>query len=525
MRTFLLSLFLLASLIASAQTALPTKRITLFKNSTAMIVKEGTANVKNDEVLLPIPDQTLNGTFFIGSTKDNILRSVVLKDDTLKKKTKCETVAQFLAGNIGKHATIYYNPFSPAIQGSDKTLSGMVTEYKPGNSVMKFQTDAGKIMVMPVAQVYQAEFGQDPSPSYETDSIKRMVVIQPDKATASMQLQEVYMTKGFNWIPSYYLKIKDGKTARLEMKATLENYAEDLNDAEAEIVVGAPQMNSSGTLDPITYNYITSVAASTGYSNVYQPRGYDKNNYYQSNAAGSYGDAGAAPPSVSSDADYSTDGEKVGDLYVYKLGKITLPNKSKGLFPIFSGNVDYKDKYEASIGDWASYASAHYLSAEEKTYDVFHSLELTNTTGVPLTTASVMVVNEKDQFMAQDELKYTPVGSNTFIRLSKAIDIVLKNNEEEKNREDNAKKIAKQSYSRVTLKGTINLTNYQKKDVTVCITKSVNGSVLSQSDGGKNTTGKSNKYMNPASEIKWEVSLGANDKKTLTYEYEVYFIP
>ena len=144
MRTFLLSLFLLASLIASAQTALPTKRITLFKNSTAMIVKEGTANVKNDEVLLPIPDQTLNGTFFIGSTKDNILRSVVLKDDTLKKKTKCETVAQFLAGNIGKHATIYYNPFSPAIQGSDKTLSGMVTEYKPGNSVMKFQTDAGK---------------------------------------------------------------------------------------------------------------------------------------------------------------------------------------------------------------------------------------------------------------------------------------------------------------------------------------------------------------------------------------------
>ena len=89
-----------------------------------------------------------------------------------------------------------------------------------------------------------------------------------------------------------------------------------------------------------------------------------------------------------------------------------------------------------------------------------------------------MVVNEKDQFVAQDELKYTPVGSTSNIRLSKAIDIIMKNSEEEKNREDNAKKIGKVVYSKVILKGSVNVDNYQNKDVTVSITKSLSGTVL-----------------------------------------------
>jgi hypothetical protein len=166
-----------------------------------------------------------------------------------------------------------------------------------------------------------------------------------------------------------------------------------------------------------------------------------------------------------------------------------------------------------------------YEQQEEKNFDVFHSIELKNTTNVPFTTASVMVMNEKEQFVAQDELKYTPAGASTTVRLSKAVDIIMKNAEEEKNREDNAKKIGKTVYSKVFLKGTVNIDNYQDKEVTVTITKTINGTVTEVKDGGK--VAKKNPYsnINPQSEIKWEVKLASNQKKTLTYDYEVLFVP
>jgi ribosomal protein S1 len=77
----------------------------------------------------------------------------------------------------------------------------------------------------------------------------------------------------------------------------------------------------------------------------------------------------------------------------------------------------------------------------------------------------------------------------------------------------------------VFLKGTVNIDNYQDKEVTVTITKTVNGSVTDAKDGGKVV--KKNPYssINPQSEIKWEVKLAPNEKKTLNYDYEVLFVP
>jgi hypothetical protein len=297
---------------------------------------------------------------------------------------------------------------------------------------MKFVTDGGKNMVMHVGNIYQADFKDDPAAVYMADSIKRMMVLKPEKAADNISLQEIYMSSGLNWIPSYYLRLKDDKTARIEMKALVENYAEDIKEADVELVVGAPQMKYSNTMDPMTYDYIT-VAPST-YNG-----GYATKAYLQSNAI--QADGNAESQAGYFEQNYNTEGEKADDLYIYKLGKVSVPKQSKGAFPIFAGNVDYKDKYEGSIYDITNYFSNRFVPPDEKVFDVFHSLEVKNTSAVPLTTAAVMVVNEKEQFVAQDELKYTPAGASSNIRLSKAVDIIMKNQEEEKNREDNAKKI------------------------------------------------------------------------------------
>jgi hypothetical protein len=212
-------------------------------------------------------------------------------------------------------------------------------------------------------------------------------------------------------------------------------------------------------------------------------------------------------------------------MFIYKLGKVTLPKESKGSYPIFANNIEYKDKYEGSIYDIINFYSTRYVQPEEKLFDIYHSLEIKNTSGVPLTTASIMVINEKDQFLAQDELKYTPVNASTDIRLSKAIDILMKNNEEEVSRMDNAKKIGKTSYSKVVLKGEIVIENFQKNEVTVAVKKNVNGTVNSSTDGGVVLRNKNYSYINPSSDIKWDVKLAAGQKKVLTYNYEVFFTP
>ncbi len=508
-----IALALLATtLVANAQTILPVKKVTIFKNSTAMVVKEGNATVKDGTVKLPIPGQTQFGTYFIGAGKDNAIKNIVFRNDTIKSKAVAKEVWQYLAGNPNKQVTLAYTP----TQGIDKTVTGKVTAYDLYSGIVRFTTDAGRTTVMNANSIYQADFKEEPSAFYLADSIKRMAVLKPEKAADNIALQQVHITGGINWIPSYYLRLTSDKNARLEMKAVVENFAEDLKDAETELVVGAPQMIHSGQLDPITYDYIST----NGLDNAITFR---SKNYMQSNAMTV---AGAMDESAGYfEGNFTTEGEKAGDMYIYKLGKITLAEQTKGTFPIFAASVEYKDKYEGTIADATNYFNNRFVPQDEKTYDVFHSLEVKNVSNVPLTTASVMVVNEKEQFVAQDEIKYTPVGATTNIRLSKAIDVIMKNQEEEKTREDNAKKIGKVSYSKVVVKGTVNVENYQSKDATITVTKVLNGTVTSQSNDGKVVKKNSYSYVNPASEIKWEVKLAAGEKKTLTYEYEVFFMP
>lgn len=513
MKNILATLLIAAAVSSNAQSQLPVKKVTIFKNATGMFLKEGNAPVKNGIVSMPIPQKVLFGSYFIGASKDNSIKNILFKNDTIHRPDKSRSVWQYLAGNLNKTVTIYYSP----TDGIDKSATGKAVDYDLYSGILKFVTEKGNNLVMHAGKIYEADFKEDPSPTYMADSFKRMMILKPEKPANDIALQEIYMSSGINWLPSYYLKLKDDKTARLEMKATVENYAEEIRDAEVELVVGSPQMSKSGVNDPMTYDYITSA--------VYDNSGsynYKQANYMQANAYAGSGAEIAADGFF--DSDFNTQGEKLGDMYIYKPGKISVPNSSKGTFPIFASTVEYKDKYEGTISDITNYYSMKYCAQEEKTFDVFHSLEIKNNSSVPLTTASVMVVNDKDQFVAQDEIKYCPVGSETNVRLSKAIDVVMKNSEEEKSREDNAKKIGKVNYSKVLLKGTINIDNFQKKEVTITITKSLSGTVTA-SNSNKVTKKNSYNYINPSTEIKWEVKLGANDKKVLTYEYEVFFTP
>lgn len=514
MKHLLIAITILVAQIAVGQNSLPVRKVTIFKNSTALLVKEGTLPIRAGVVSMPVPDKVLLGSYFIGTSKENSVKNIVFKNDTLRKTGRSQAIWQYLAGNLNKPVVVSYSPE----EGIDKTLSGKVVSYDLYTGMLKFLTDAGKTTIMHVGKIYQADFKEDPSSTYLADSLLRLMVLKPEKTAAELSLQEIYMTADINWMPSYFLKLKDTKTARLEMKALVENFAENISDAEVELVVGAPQMRYSNQLDPMTYDYMT--------ANIGDRSGALDRNYMQSNALTTTMMAKSEAVSAGYfEESFTTEGEKTGDMYIYKLGKVSLAKESKGSYPIFANTIEYKDKYEGTIYDITNFYNNRFVNEEEQRFDVFHSLEIKNISGVPLTTASIMVINEKDQFLAQDELKYTPVNASTDIRLSKAIDLIMKNVEEEQNRVDNAKKIGKSNYSKVILKGEVVIENFQKNEVSVVVKKNVNGTVNSSSDGGSVSRNKNYSYINPSSDIKWEVKLAAGQKKTLTYIYEVFFTP
>jgi uncharacterized protein Veg len=513
---------LLAGFIATSvfgQQTIPVKRISVFKNSTCMVMKEGTVKFKDGNATLPVPVNSLYGTYWLGFPKENPLKSVVFKNDTLKIKSKARSNEQILRSNIGKEVTITY----VVNEKSEKSVSGKLMDYYPETYTYRIKSDNKNIFIY-IYTIISVELTGEPSFTYDNDTIVRTATVTLDKNQESVTAQEYYMQSGVNWIPSYFLKISGEKDMRLEMKATIENYAEDLIDVDAEVVVGSPQLHFGSTPDPMTYDYMTLAKPSS-----YSYTRYDNNalsNVYQTQQMG--GNAGFSDQSPAPDyfvESYETEGEKNNDLYYYKLGKISLPKNSKGNFPIFGTSLTFKDKYTADIEDKVSYYSNQYVDkTNEGQYDVFHSIEFKNATNFPLTTAAVMVVTDKGQFVAQDMLRYTPVGGTASVKLSKAIDILMKNSEEELSRVDNFKKIGRTTYSKVILKGTITIENMQAKAVTVDVTKHVNGTVTV--NGGSSVV-KKKMYNspNPYSDLKFEVTLAAGEKKTITYEYEVLFVP
>ncbi len=509
---FISGLVAMTCATAMAQ-SLPVKKVSIFKNGTAMVVHEGSAPVTDGRAILPVPSHAIYGSYFLGTGKDNVIKNIVIKNDTIKKQEKATAIWQLIAGNVGKKVTLNIAPAGKI----DRAVSGKILSYNQQSGLVRLQSDNNKVEVINSADIYLAEFAEEEKQTYLADSIQRSLVITPGNTAASMNLQEIYLETDMNWMPSYFMILKDEKSARLEMKATIENFADPLADAETELIVGSPQMTNSGKPDPMTYDYQTNGNISA--------IGYGGTNAYSYMNVQAKTLSFAAPASDAFSQEWSTAGEKNNDLYIYKIGKISLGKNSKGIYPIFAGSIEYKDKYEGVIEDRSNFAETRAANNDETPIDVFHSLEIKNTATVPLTTAPITIVNEKEQFMAQNQIDYTPAGATSNIRLSRAIDIVMKNTEEETSRTDNAKKVGKQYYSSVKIKGSISLENFQNKEVTVAVTKNANGDVSVASDGGKITRQKSYSTLNPFTQIKWDVKLASNQKKVITYEYEVFFQP
>ena len=513
---FAIMVVLLMNTNLKAQNELKSTELNVFKNGTYFIVKEGTVNLLKSKTKLELPPNPLLSTYWLTTTKDIGITKVVYMYDTIKKGKAVRSIPDLLRVNIGQRVTI-------TTKLDDKNyidIVGWLMDYYPQNYIAKLKLDNNSITFISVTDIKKLTFEKPPKETTITDSVALLANIEFNKAVESTRLKLVYMQAGIQWIPSYNVKILSETELQLEMRALVENFAEKIEDANLTLTVGDPQFKYWRNAEPFVSGYLTNLYGTqtqtvTRYA--YQNVSPDPVNFPD--------EAISLVENYNDYSTYTTEGEKTNDLYMYNLGKVNMPKNSKTSFQIFSQKIPYKDVYTSTIGDVVSYATNSYINIDpEKRYDVYHSIKLSNLTKNPFTTAPVFVQNENLQPLAQDELKYTPAGSFVSIQLSKAVDVIIKNNEEEIKKVERAKTLGKNSYNKIIIKGTIDISNLQDKKIVLNLNKGINAEIIEISDSGN--IKKPGRYagLNPYTEASWEIPLNGGEKKTVTYQYEVYVL-
>jgi hypothetical protein len=471
-------------------------RLSVFKNGTCFVKKSGTLKIEDKKFIMEAPANVLMGGYWLSTGKDNPFKSVTIKDKVIKVKNNAAVDPSQLSAYINNTITL--------INFSTKanTLTGTLLAYNNETRFIKIKMADGKIVFTNLNSYDQYVVTED-KPGMDKDSTVVLAEVQLSNAAATVNTATLSLEKGIQWIPSYLLTIKNDKDATLQLKATIVNGKQDFLNTEVDIIVGNPEMFYKETLDPICANYIYGDVFERNDNSRYNNAQFLSNN--MSEAIKDYADE--SEPAIT--------GEKLEDLFIYKLGNLSLAKNARVIVPITSADITYEDIYTTTI-------AAYTPQAKELPIDVIHNYRIKNSTRAPLTTAPILVMDNTEMPLAQAQLKYTPVKSVQDIYLSKAIDVTVANEEVESNSEKTNKKYNGNLLTKVSLKGTIHLHNFQNKKIKMLITKTTSGTVVNLSDNGKFKAFKSNvNYPDNTNILSWEIELQPNEKKEIEYTYYI----
>jgi hypothetical protein len=215
--------------------------------------------------------------------------------------------------------------------------------------------------------------------------------------------------------------------------------------------------------------------------------------------------------------------EQSEDLFFYKQPKVSLKRGDRALFSLFSTQAPFEHLYTLDLLDLIVNAESYYRPAqvEPEQHDVWHTIQLKNTAGLPLTTAPVTVVKDQ-QIMGQDTLNYTSAGAEINVKMSKALDIRAKVYDEELARERAALRFGSTTYDKLTIKSQVVLTSRKGQAVKLRVRRSFSGELVSATKTPKHTkSAKGVRQVNTTNLLEWTIDLPSGKEATLDYSYTV----
>jgi len=519
---FLIACMLCACTVIFAQSDFSSTKIAAFKNGTGFFIKSGKVNATDGSYILKDPPEALFGTMWVAGRSERIKSLRSLQEKGVEKK-EVKSIHNLLKGNINKNVKII--PFEG--QSYEATILSVEEDIVSLKTKDKWVTTL-------VSGIKTLEFPAEPEKYFDQETENNQLSIEFN-GPGSKDIDLMYLQKGIGWFPNYLIEIPEGKEAYITLRSTLINDVEDLENAEIDFVVGVPNFKYNYLSSPLSTNetlmqIIMNLSGTVSYD--YGAAGLD--NRYFSNAImtqQAMPASGSIATDVSSGENAFTvaDGGAQEDLYFYKHKNVNLKKGERMTCELLYAKVPFEHIYEADLPvNYPSYSYAYINQDSENTNKVWHSIKLNNNTKMPWTTGTAMVVKQDGKLskpISQDMMKYTPVKSDTYLKITVSPDISVKDNDKEVKRQDKVKKRSGYYYDLVTVDASIKLKNFKDKDIKLIIKRSVYGELKDCNVNWKyskvlNTYNYNN--INPSNDIKWVVNLKAGEEKEIKYGYDIY---
>jgi hypothetical protein len=531
-KTGLLNLALLVtfSFAATAQEGLEIESVSIFKNKTAFFVKNGTVNTEKGSWLIlgdTVP-AALNGTFWLNSpTNDFELVKAYKKTIKTKKQAVVDNFAAMLALNNGKEVTLYFQ--DTLYTGTILSMQTKPKE-KPDAPNLKaplfvLKNKKGKTIVFTqnsINNLVRLEFSDDPEFVYDYTESKELPALQIDFKSnkAKQPLDMMYLSNGLAWKPDYKIELIAEDKARLSLRSTILNEAEDIKTKKLNLVAGVPNFKyATGLSDLINFLNLSPPAAPSAFQNV---------NIHQ-NSFSNRAVYSVAPTVTTTTTSNFGEAAAMEDLYFYTLTDVLLKKGERAFFNVFTIEVPLEHIYEAVFSsNSVNYALKYSFIKNDN--PVIHSIKLTNNSNFTWTAGSALVLkNDKKQNapISQDKLGYTSQKDDIQVKLTEAPDVSVYFLEKETSRTPNKKTVKKGNYyyhnDLVVVQAEVTVHNYKNKAIRLDLKRAVTGKLITSNvEWQKAPIVQFGYTLNKKTDVCWEIKLEAGEKKVIKYSYSFY---
>jgi len=485
-----------------------------------------------------------HGTFGVSCPRTTGLTSVVAREIRVKgDPVAAREVAELLRANIGKKVAVAVadtdvvgtivgfapDRGAPTMPQGDYAIGrggGQIEQIAPwgrGEYVL-IKTDKGIVALDPYSTSRVTFLSDQIEREFRPELTAAELTAEFASPKEGDWLSVTYLAKGITWAPSYLVDISDAKQARLSAKAEIVNEAEDLKSTRVDLITGFPNLKFADVLDPMArkmdlarFLQVLGGAGEPPAAGVMMQSVMLNRDVWRAPSA-----AGGEPLNLEYGA--AAAGRTAEDLFLYPVENVTLAKGETGYYPLFTQTVPYREFYQWEIPDYIDRSDSYRQPSPEapQPETVWHSIRLTNATGMPLTTAPAEIVKD-GQILGQDVLNYTAASekASTVVKITQAVSVKAEQTETESSRERDAVTLYGAHFDRVTLQGTLRVANYQDKAISLEVKKTLSGDVKSSSPKATDVTlARGLQSMNPTHELTWTIALEPNGSEEVKYTYQ-----
>ena len=353
-------------------------------------------------------------------------------------------------------------------------------------------------------------------------------VLEIAGATAPFEMQ--YLARGATWAPSYRLVLgKDGK-ARLEMSAEIRNEMEELENAEAFLVSGFPNVEAAeipGLLASgnSVARFLDSLAAPRATAR--GGRGWASNRAWESQMAWTMNSIDtsefADAPGAAGLPQIPGEGAAT-DIHYRAAGPVTLAAGATLHLPLGAGEtpvarfVDWEPGWK--YNEWGRRES----DGDEDQRVPWEAVRFRNPLDAPLTTGPISVFAD-GRLLGQTTVRWTNPGQEATLRVTKALTVAGSFEETMPGRLEDYPTVNRFDghYRRITIEAKLTAANHRAEAATLRVHPTINGEFQEASeapesvrnDGSREARGA----LNPSQILSWTFELAPGETKELTYRY------